>query len=265
MGKNFTFRALALALCLGLACAPASAQFKKLGKGLGKVAKDAGKAVTDAAGSMAEDMAANTVSDKVIAFLDANNTLADANNDYTKRLNKALANFTTGESKTLTYGVYLSNEANVISLNNGNIRIYSGMMDILSDTELQALVATQIGYIETGAVRANLLKAASGDNATGAATAQLEKMLSMTGDKLGTVVNELLQVHYTVEQNEAAEDAARKLLKAKGVKSEVLHDLAVKFADFKSIDLEDEDLDEEDVNVIKAQMLSKYLNVTTAQ
>ena len=173
MGKNFTFRALALALCLGLACAPASAQFKKLGKGLGKVAKDAGKAVTDAAGSMAEDMAANTVSDKVIAFLDANNTLADANNDYTKRLNKALANFTTGESKTLTYGVYLSNEANVISLNNGNIRIYSGMMDILSDTELQALVATQIGYIETGAVRANLLKAASGDNATGAATAQL--------------------------------------------------------------------------------------------
>ena len=265
MGKKFTFRALALALCLGLTCAPASAQFKKLGKNLGKVAKDAGKAVSDAAGNMAEDMAANKVSDKVITFLDANNTVADANSDYTKRLNTVLADFTTGESKTLTYGVYLSNEANVISLNNGNIRIYSGMMDILSDNELKALVATQIGYIESGAVRANLIKAASGNNASDAAASQLEKMLSMSGDKLGTVVNELLQVPYTAAQNTAAETSAKKLLKEKGVKADVLQDLAIKFANLKAIDLEDEDLDEEDANVIKAQMLSKYLNVTTAQ
>lgn len=262
MRKSFTFRALAMALCLGLTCSPASAQFKKLGKGLGKVAKDAGKAVTDAAGDMAEDMAANKVSDKVISFLDANNTVADANSEYAKRLDGIISNFATGESKTLNYGVYLSNEANVISLNNGSIRLYSGMMDILSDDDLKALIATQIGYIETGATRSNLMKAASGDNAADATASQLEKMLSMTGDNLGTIVNELLQVPYTTAQNTAAEDFAKKYLKSKKISTSILSDLDSKLSSFRAIDLDDEDLDDEDTNVIKAQMLSKFLNVT---
>lgn len=262
MKKNFTFKALAIALCLGLSVAPASAQFKKLGKNLGKVAKDAGKAVADAAGDMAEDAAANAVSDKLVNFLDQQNKVADENNDYTKRLNSIVANMASGDSKALNYKVYLSDEANIIPFNNGSIRIYSGMMDLLSDEELQALIATEIGYIESGAVRSNLMKVATGDNATNAATAQLQKMLSMSGDKIGTVVNELLLVPYSAKQNQEANSFASKYLKSKKMDTSSLNELANKFNSLRTIDLEDENLDEEDANVIKAQMLSKFLTVT---
>lgn len=213
---------------------PANAQF---GKALKKAGKSVTKAVGDAAGDMAADMAANKVSVKIVEFMDKNSTIAGEDSEYYKRLAGLVASdYIEVEGLSLNYKVYENPEANIISTADGSIRIYSGMMDMLSDEELVAVIATQIGHIANKDVRDALLKVASEDNATKAGGAQLEKLLSFSGEKMGTVINELLQVPYTEEQNKKADLFAFNLLKEKGAGSEGLVSALRKFAELESAD-----------------------------
>ena len=252
MLKKLFLAVVAIALVV-----PAQAQLRGLGKSLGNAAKTATTAVTEAAGDMAADMAANKVSEKLAEFMDANNNVADTDSEYYTRLESLVAkNYTTVDDLSLNYKVYLSDEANILSLSNGNIRVYSGMMDMLSDDELLAVIANQIGHIANKDVRDALMQVASEDNASNAVGKQLEKMMSLSGDKLGSVVNELLQIPYTDEQNKAADSYAYDLLKKNGTDTGALVSALRKFAELEV----DEDADE---MTEEASAVAKYIGVNS--
>lgn len=248
---------VAIAAMCSLA-APAQAQFKNLGKSLSKAAKNAGNEVASAAGDMASDMAANKVSGKVAEFMDKNNTVSDANSDYSKRLTTLVKDkYTSVDGLTLNYKVYENAEANIIALSEGSIRVYSGMMDILSDDELLAVIATQIGHISNKDVRNNLMKVTSDDNTEKATGAQLEKMLAFSGDKLGSVINELLQVPYSDDQNKAADTYAYNLLKKSGNKTTGLVSALQKFAEMEATDAT------ADENGTETSVAAKFIGVNS--
>ncbi len=205
-----------------------NAQFSKNLKNVGKsVAKAAG----DVAGDLASDVAANKVADNIIVFMDKNNTVSADNSEYTKRLAKLVGtNYVSVDGLALNYKVYENPEINILSCANGCIRIYSGMMDALEDDELLAIIANQIGHIVNKDCRDNLVKVAKEENASNAAGAQLEKMLSFSGEKLGTVVNELIQIPYTEDQSKKADKYAVALLKKNGIASSALVSALEKFA-----------------------------------
>lgn len=229
----------ALAMCAF--ALPAQAQFGKLGKSLGKAAKDAGNAVANVAGDMAMDVAANKVSTKIVEWMDNNNTVLADDNAYVTRLSKLVAaNYTSVDGLALNYKVYENAEINLLGTADGSIRVYSGMMDVLSDDELLAVIAVQIGHIANKDTRDALMKVASEDNATKASTAQLEKLLSMSGDKIGTVVNELIQVPYTDDQSKAADSYAVNLLKTNKSNISGLTSALQKFAAMATADAEAE-------------------------
>ena len=260
--KSFLATILVAVMCMF--ATPTQAQFKNLGKSLGKAAKQAGKAAQNMATDAALEMGANKVSDKIIGFMDQNNTISADDSEYTTRLKTILGdNFTDVEGKALDVKVYETQEANIVTLNNGSIRIYSGMMDMLDDDEIRALIALQAGHINSGNIRNNLLKVASGDNAESAGAAQIEKMLSFSGDKLGSVVNELLQVPYTAAQNKEADKFAKSYLSSNGGDSSAFSSLLSKFQGLSQVDLESDDLDEADETVIQASAASKFIQANS--
>lgn len=233
--KTVLTAAVAVAMCAF--ALPAHAQFGKIGKSLGKAAKSAGDAVVAVAGDAAMDMAANKVSTKVVEYMDKSNTVSAEDSEYTKRLNNLVAkNYTTVDGVAFNYKVYENPEINLLGTADGSIRVYSGMMDALTDDELLAVISVQIGHVINKDTRNALMKVASEDNASNASAAQLEKMLSFSGDKLGTVVNELLQVPYTEDQNKAADSYAFDLLKKNSNTTEGLVSALKKFADMEAID-----------------------------
>ncbi len=223
---------LVAAMCV---CAlPANAQF---GKALKKVTKSVSKSVGDAAGNMASDMAANKVSVKIVEFMDKNNTVAGEETEYYKRLaNLVGTDYISVDDLSLNYKVYENPEVNILATADGSIRVYSGMMDLLSDEELLAVISTQIGHIANKDVRDALKKVASEDNATNAGGAQIDKLLSFSGDKLGTVINELIQVPYTDDQNKKADSYAFDLLTKKGASTTALVSALQKFAELETAD-----------------------------
>lgn len=242
---------------------PAQAQFKGLGKSLGKSAKDLGKAAQNMATDAAMEMGANKASDKIVEFMDQNNVVVADDSDYAVRLKSIVgSNFADIDGKALDIKLYENDEANVIALNNGSIRIYTGMLDVLSDDEVQAVIALQAAQINAGNVRDNLLKAATGESAENAGSAQVEKMVaSLSVDQIGTIINELVQLPYTQEQNVAADKIAKDYLKKQGGDVDAYSTLVTKIQAVSLVDLEADDLDEEDETVVTAVALSKFANV----
>lgn len=250
------FLATAMLAVFCILSVPANAQF---GKALKKATKSVSKAAGDMAGDMAADVVANKVSTTVVGYMDQNNTIAGEDTEYYKRLAGLVAtNYIDVDGLSLNYKVYENPEANIIATADGSIRIYSGMMDMLTDDELVAVIATQIGHIANKDVRDALMKVASEDNATKASTAQLEKLLSFSGDKLGTVINELIQIPYTDDQSKKADSYAYDLLVKNQGSADGLISVLRKFAE---LEVADKDAEENEEGELSAA--SKFIGVNS--
>lgn len=229
---------------------PANAQ-------LGKSLKSLGKAAKETASNMASDAVANQVSQKVVTYMDQQNKVAAADSQYAKRLDTIAGKYTLVDGLTLNYKVYENPEMNIVSCADGSIRIYSGMLDSLTNDEMLAVIATQIGHLANKDVRDALMKVASGDNAQQASSAQLEKVLSMSGDGFGTIINELLQVPYTLEQNKKADEYAVAFLKKNGKDASALVSALDKFATMEQADADALSADE----FAETSSAAKYIKV----
>lgn len=231
----------------------------QLGKSLKKIGKSVSDAAVSAAGDLAADVAANKASEKVVQWMDNNNTVAAEDSEYFKRLAGLVSpKYVTADGVSFNYKVYENPEVNMIGTADGSIRVYSGMMDILEDDELLAMFAVQMGHIVNKDTRDALLDVASEDNATKATTAQLEKLLSFSGEKMGTIVNELLQVPYSDKQNTAADKYALKLLNKNGDSERGLYSALIKFAEMEKQDKAAEADDTEELSAA-----SKFITVSS--
>ena len=102
-----------------------------------------------------------TISDAQISQLcaqymtetDGQNTVLPASNDYTQRLNRIMAKFKNISDLNLNYKVYQSNTVNAFASGDGSVRIYSGLMDVMSDDEIFAVVGHELGHLINKDVR----------------------------------------------------------------------------------------------------------------
>lgn len=96
---------------------------------------------------------ATTISDEDIAILsaqsvaqlDAQNKMADPS--YLTRLNKIMKGVREVNGLPLNFKVYKTNEINAFACGDGSIRVYSGLMDAMSDAEVAAIVGHEIGHV----------------------------------------------------------------------------------------------------------------------
>ena len=102
-----------------------------------------------------------TISDAQIAQLcsqymvesDGQNTILPATNEYTQRLDRIMARFHNISDLNLNYKVYQSNTVNAFASGDGSIRVYSGLMDVMTDDELFAVLGHELGHLINKDVR----------------------------------------------------------------------------------------------------------------
>lgn len=102
-----------------------------------------------------------TISDAQISQLcaqymtetDGQNTVLPASNDYTQRLDRIMAKFKNIKDLNLNYKVYQSNTVNAFASGDGSVRIYTGLMDAMSDDEIFAVVGHELGHLINKDVR----------------------------------------------------------------------------------------------------------------
>ncbi len=198
--------AIAVMLCSAMA---ASAQFN-VGKAL-NAAKKGVKALT-----LTDDQMAAYVRESV-DWMDANNPVPGEDNPYTQRLRRLTAGMTDVDGIPLNFKVYDVIDVNAFACPDGSVRVFSSLMDIMSDDELLGIIGHEIGHVakrhSKKAFKNELLTGALRDGiaATGG------KAAALTESQLGDLGQSLIGAKYSQKQEKEADDYGYDFLKAHGV------------------------------------------------
>lgn len=206
MIKNLT-KSFMIMLCIAFAM-PASAQFnlKKAAGSLKKVAQ----AVT----LSDEDMVQYVK--EYIDWMDTHNPVLSADDPYTQRLAKLTEGITNVEGMPLNFKVYNVIDVNAFACADGSIRVFSSLMDIMSDDELLGVIGHEIGHVahkdSKNAFKQALLTSALKDGIASASG----KAAALTDSQLGSLGEALVSAKYSQKAEKAADDYGYEFLKKNG-------------------------------------------------
>jgi putative metalloprotease len=166
-----------------------------------------------------------TISDAQIAELcteymaqtDKENTIAPASSEYAQRLNRIMGKFNNIKDLNLNYKVYQSSTINAFASGDGSVRVYSGLMDVMNDDELFAVIGHELGHLINKDVRdsyrtAYLVVAAR----YGLAAVNTTAGAISTGF-LGDLGQQLASAAYSRKQETEADETAFQFCVANGV------------------------------------------------
>lgn len=193
-------------LLLGLFCLMMMASCSSLKIVNQEAAVNAGTAVATALTISDSDIA--QVCTEYMAQMDKENTIAPANSEYTQRLNRIMARFHNISNLNLNYKVYQSSTVNAFASGDGSVRVYSGLMDVMNDDEVFAVVGHELGHLVNKDVRdayrtAYLIVAARYGIAAVNTTAG-----TLSTGFLGDLGQQLAQNAYSRRQETQADEAA---------------------------------------------------------
>lgn len=96
--------------------------------------------------TLTDEELAETVQEAVNK-MDKENKVCASNNAYSKRLRKLTDNMTDAEGIDLNFKVYQTEDLNAFACPDGSVRVYSALMDLLSDDELLGVLGHEIGHV----------------------------------------------------------------------------------------------------------------------
>lgn len=158
------------------------------------------------------------LSDKSCAQMDEQNTIAAANSTYTKRLNKiakALGSDINGIKAS--YKVYQTNDVNAWAMANGCIRVYSGLMDMMTDNEVEGVLGHEIGHVALGHSRKAMQVAYAATAARGAVASAGGLAETLSNSQIADLGEKLVNSQFSQSQESAADDYSYDLLKKRGI------------------------------------------------
>lgn len=159
---------------------------------------------------------AAALSKEAVRKLDSTNQIAGPNDGYTLRLNRVFGKHTAGDGFTLNYKVYKVKEVNAFATADGSVRVYSGLMDIMDDNELLAVIGHEIGHVANNdsrdAMRAVYQKEALIDGAS----SQSAKISAVTDSQLGKIGSALIDSKHSRKQETEADLYSYNFLKKNG-------------------------------------------------
>ncbi|WP_312212993.1 M48 family metallopeptidase [Pseudescherichia sp.] len=164
------------------------------------------------------DAQVKALSDESCKEMDSKATLAPANSAYRQRLDKiasALGDNINGQP--VNYNVYITKDVNAFAMANGCIRVYSGLMDMMNDNEVEAVIGHEMGHVALGHVKRGM-QVALGTNAVRVAAASAGGIVgSLSQSQLGDLGEKLVNAQFSQRQEAEADDYSYDLLRKRGI------------------------------------------------
>lgn len=164
------------------------------------------------------DEEVKTLSDGACKEMDGKATIAPANSKYMQRISKiesALGNNINGQP--VNYKVYMAKDVNAFAMANGCIRVYSGLMDMMTDNEVEAVIGHEMGHVALGHVKKGM-QVALGTNAVRSATAATGGIVgNLSQSQLGELGEKLVNAQFSQRQESEADDYSYDLLRKRNL------------------------------------------------
>lgn len=161
--------------------------------------------------------------DEIIAYVhdyivktDSASEVCGPNDPYTIRLNRLTAGLDSVEGIPLNFKAYKMNEVNAFACADGSVRVYSGLMDIMSDNEVLGVIGHEMGHVAhkdtKNSFKQALLNAALRDGIAGASS----KVGALTDSQLGDIGASLASSKYSRKEETNADKYGYEFLKSHG-------------------------------------------------
>lgn len=182
-----------------------SAQFKIGGKSIN--AKKIVSAAADAAQAVTlSDADVAAMSREYVKWMDTHNEVAGPDTEVGARLEKMTANLKKTEGLDLNFKVYNVVDVNAFACGDGSVRVCRGLMEIMNDNEVLAVIGHEIGHVvhtdSKDAMKSAYLASAA-KNAMGAVSGTVAKL---TDSQLGSLAEALAQAQYSQKQESEADE-----------------------------------------------------------
>lgn len=162
------------------------------------------------------DADAAALAKESIAEMDANNPVAAATDGYSIRLNRLFGKHTSSEGVTLNYKVYLVKDINAFACADGSVRVFAGLMDIMDDNELLAVIGHEIGHVVNHDTRDAIKAAYKKEALLDAASSQSGKIETLTGSQLGKIGSAMIDSKHSRKQESQADTFSYDFMKKNG-------------------------------------------------
>ena len=154
------------------------------------------------------DAEIKTLSDKACAQSDSQEKIAAPGSKYDARLQKIAKSLGgTVNGQKANYKVYITKDVNAWAMANGCIRVYSGLMDMMTDDEVLGVVGHEIGHVALGhskkAMQTAYTVSAARDAAGAAGGATVA---ALNSSQLGDLTEKFINAQFSQSQESAADD-----------------------------------------------------------
>ena len=156
------------------------------------------------------------MSKAAVEKMDTEHEVAGPNDPYMIRLNRIFGKHTAGEGYTLNYKVYKLKEVNAFATADGSVRVYSGLMDIMDDNELLAVIGHEIGHVANNDSRDAMRAAYQKEALIDGVSSQSATVTSLTDSQLGKIGSALIDSKHSRKQETEADLFAYDFLKKNG-------------------------------------------------
>lgn len=165
------------------------------------------------------DAEVRSMSDQACAEMDAEANIAGPNSPYSKRLDKIANNLGHQINGTpITYKVYQADEVNAWAMANGCVRVYSGLMDLMTDNEVEGVLGHEIGHVALGHSKKAMQTAYATTAARNAAAASGNGTLAaLSTSQLGALGEQLVNAQFSQSQENAADNFSFDLLSQRNI------------------------------------------------
>ncbi|MDE6578321.1 MAG: M48 family metallopeptidase, partial [Muribaculaceae bacterium] len=180
---------------------------------MGSLLSGAGKAVQ---AMTISDSQIQSYVHQYVAYSDQKNKVAPADSKYAQRLARLTSGLKSVDGVPLNFKVYMTDEINAFACADGSVRVYSGLMDRMTDDEVLGVIGHEIGHVAhkdtKNAFKNSLLTSAllDGVASTGSTAAAL------TNSQLGKLGESLVNAKFSQKQESNADDYGYDFLKSNG-------------------------------------------------
>ncbi|ESU28992.1 yggG protein [Flavobacterium limnosediminis JC2902] len=162
------------------------------------------------------DADAANLSREAVAKMDKENPVADDKDPYTIRLKKVFGKHASENGLKLNFKVYKLKEVNAFATADGSVRVYSGLMDIMDDNELLAVIGHEIGHVANHDSRDAIKAAYQKEALTDAVASQSADVAKLTDSQLGKIGNAMIDSKHSRKQESEADLYSYDFMKRNG-------------------------------------------------
>ena len=148
--------------------------------------------------------------------MDKENPVADAKDPYTTRLNKVFGKHANEAGLTLNFKVYKKKEVNAFACADGSVRVFSGLMDIMDNNELLAVIGHEIGHVANHDTRDAAKAAYKKQALLDGISSQSDKVAAVTDSQLGKIGSAMIDSKHSRGQESDADTYSYDFMKRNG-------------------------------------------------